>query len=411
MWHHGSEKPIEILDPSQSSGMNLWGGFGVYLTQDKNLAARFGPCISSYEIGALSILETDAPISDEHYSQVMGLLDKNVPFMTLAHAEVDTYGDAIILAADYGLKQKEHAVRALKELLGFDALFTKGVEGALNGETFEEGDLLILLDQTKARFIGSEYARVPQNVFFHGSKESTPIQAFKHGVHPAVTGFAGFSLQQVERHAFFFSSSPKMCSDFGYVHAYQLPEDPVLDLRNDIRETDKLKLESAGINTRWIDNKPTSSKWEIFDGQDGKEFVRAIKELGYKAVNYKEEDGNGTLHDCRALVDGREANYLPLTDMVISKRMDIVAATSQMMEKYSSNARSVSDSVLKVMIGDTLFDNGLDGDTNTIVKTIKRGDDNLLREQLSVWNPSFQSESQIKKTNTLQEEPAIKLRR
>ena len=139
--------------------------------------------------------------------------------------------------------------------------------------------------------------------------------------------------------------------------------------------------------------------------------VRAIKELGYKAVNYKEEDGNGTLHDCRALVDGREANYLPLTDMVISKRMDIVAATSQMMEKYSSNARSVSDSVLKVMIGDTLFDNGLDGDTNTIVKTIKRGDDNLLREQLSVWNPSFQSESQIKKTNTIQEEPAIKLRR
>lgn len=411
MWHHGGDKPIEKLDPSQSSGMNLWGAFGCYLTQDKNLAARFGPCVSSYEISNLNILETDAPISDEHYSKVMDLLGKNVPFMTLAHAEVDTYADAIILAADYGLKQKEHAVRTFKESLGFDALFTKGVEGALNGETFDEGDLLILLDQTKARYIGSEYARVPKNVFFHGSKESTPIQAFKHGVHPAVTGFTGFTPQRVERHAFFFSSSPEMCSDFGHVHAYQLPEGPTLDLRNDISEADSIKLESAGINTRWIDNKPTSNKWEIFDGQDGKEFVEALKEIGYKSVSYKEEDGNGVLHDCQALVDGRDANYLPLTDMVISKYIDIVAATSQMIERYSSNVKSVNDSVLKAMIDDTLFSNGLDGDISTIVKTLKRGDDSLLREQLSVWNPSFQSDHQIKKTNTLQEEQTIKLRR
>jgi hypothetical protein len=43
MWLRERKEPIEKLNPV-GSGMNLWGKKGVYMTQDVNVDARFGPC-------------------------------------------------------------------------------------------------------------------------------------------------------------------------------------------------------------------------------------------------------------------------------------------------------------------------------------------------------------------------------
>ena len=387
MWYHGSNGPVEKLNIEKGSGMNLWGSRGAYLSRDKRVAARFGPCINQFELGELSVLETDAPISDHDYSKVMGILNKHVPFMTLANADIDTYGDAIVLAADYGLGQRENAVQAFQEALGFDALYTRDVEGTLNGENFSEGDVLVLLAAEKSRFIRSDYARLPPNVFFHGSRHDHPITQFKHGKYPAISGFLGMPTQEVDRHAFFFSTIPAMASEYGTVHAYALPEGPILDIRNDVKEEDAQKLKEVGIETRWIDNLASVDKWQIFDGKDGQELANVIKQLGYKGVDYLEVDDFGTLRHCRAIVDENLPKHIPLPNGVMSKLNIIVSAVDDLREQYSCNGHMGDDSVLKVMVQDLLYEAELEADIPTVIRSLKRGEVELLQEQLFVWNP------------------------
>jgi hypothetical protein len=161
MWLHGSQAPVTNLN-IDGSGMNLWGSKGVYLTKDLNVASRFGPCLNKYDIEDLIIIDTDKAIDDEHYSIVMGVMrDMKVSSSMLPLLDLDSYGDVIASGAEFSNNNREDVVMALKAKLGFDALRTLDVSGSLDGEIFNEGELLVLLDASKAKHVGFEYIRMP----------------------------------------------------------------------------------------------------------------------------------------------------------------------------------------------------------------------------------------------------------
>ncbi|MEG3765077.1 hypothetical protein [Alteromonas sp. 14N.309.X.WAT.G.H12] len=389
IWYHGSKQQVDVLDVNKSSGMNLWGGRGSYLTQNKRVAAMFGPCVNRFEIGDLDVLNTDNEIHDNDFSAVNSILNANVPFMTLAHADVKSYGEAMALCAQFGLGNKETAVQIFQEVLGFDALLTEDVTSVLRGGAINEGDLLILLSPEKAQFLDAEYVRVPNGVFFHGGRSEQPIQRFVHGIYPAKSGIEGLGCVSVERHAFFFSSVPAMSSEYGNVHAYALPTSGFLDIRNDLSAEDAAKLEQVGINTRWIDGMPTESKWQIFDGEDGDALSAAIRELGYCGVDYWECDKKGILRHCRAVVDSEIPKPLPIPTEVISQ-LDVVLSVVDALKEVSNEIESANDNgVSSVLINDILANFGLKGDSERLFTLLKRSDHEGLVEAISISNPTF----------------------
>ena len=163
MWLHGSKAPIEKLNP-EGSGMNLWGKKGVYMTQDVNVAARFGPCINRYSIDNLRILNVDDNILDEHYTKIFNMFKSlEITSSAIFSSQFDTYADVVSIAAEFSYYNREDIVEALQKELGFNALQAHNVQGSLDGETFSEGTVLTLLDVDAATLVDYEYVRMPSH--------------------------------------------------------------------------------------------------------------------------------------------------------------------------------------------------------------------------------------------------------
>jgi intein/homing endonuclease/GGDEF domain-containing protein len=69
-----------------------------------------------------------------------------------------------------------------------------------------------------------------------------------------------------------------------------------LDLRPGSSEVDEdflAQIEKEGINPRWVTN-GTQHTWELFDDEDGKNFVDALKRMGYDGARLEEPSGIDT---------------------------------------------------------------------------------------------------------------------
>ena len=100
-----------------------------------------------------------------------------------------------------------------------------------------------------------------------------------------------FGPSTTTRAAVFLSESPEMASDFAsgdegnVVKAYVYATNP-LDLTQGLSEEDEAKLSAAGVSIRNIVN--VGEKWELFDGEYGKDFVADVRRAGFDAVWFNE---------------------------------------------------------------------------------------------------------------------------
>jgi hypothetical protein len=102
---------------------------------------------------------------------------------------------------------------------------------------------------------------------------------------------------ETNRHGIFLAESPEFANEFvidpespnskpktgGKTIPVYLNIKSPLDLRSGKSTLDEDTLDdfkAHGVNPRWITN-GTQHTWELFDDEDGKEFVRAAKEMGY----------------------------------------------------------------------------------------------------------------------------------
>jgi hypothetical protein len=142
-WFHGADKKIDTLD-TKGSAMNLWGSKGAYLSDSYDAAQEFGSVVSTYLLNTDKILNTDNEIED------YGIINRavkhaKIPFMVVANAEIETYGDLIAIMGEYTGGDRKEAVEFLQYELGIDALYTPSVGGQKDGRSFSEGNVLIIL--------------------------------------------------------------------------------------------------------------------------------------------------------------------------------------------------------------------------------------------------------------------------
>jgi hypothetical protein len=104
-WFHGADKKIDTLN-TKGSAMNLWGSKGAYLSDSYDAAQEFGSVVSTY------LLNTDNEIED------YGIINRavkhaKIPFMVVANAEIETYGDLIAIMGEYMGGDRKEAVEFL----------------------------------------------------------------------------------------------------------------------------------------------------------------------------------------------------------------------------------------------------------------------------------------------------------
>ena len=104
-------------------------------------------------------------------------------------------------------------------------------------------------------------------------------------------------LQETERHAIFATEDPEVSQEYiqGKSKASMMPvyfdiKGP-LDLTKGFSGDVLEELKSKGLNASYYRN--ARNKWEFFDGEDGKQFVKVLKELGYDGVIFQEDSKNG----------------------------------------------------------------------------------------------------------------------
>lgn len=385
-WYHGSTKPIEQLGTA-GSGMNLWGSVGAYLSGSPDAASRFGHIVNHFDDASVVALYTDEPVSDEHIDLMFESLKHfKLPMNTLNYVanEVRTYGDWIALLGEY-VGDRSKGVLYMQERLGFNALYTRDVSGTLNGESFSEGDVLVILDPAAVRHVASEMVRCPPDVYFHGSRHREPIQKFKHGEHPATAGWAGFGSYEVERHAFFFSHDPRMSAQFGQVHAYEIKPRKILDLCNDVKEHDAPVLEGAGLSVRAIDN--LYDKWELLDGAGALEFANTLQALGYDAIRYFEADENQIGRPCLAVLtpDVIFPAYLP--EPVMAQQTRLWNAADALGETFKQYHGQLTTQQLHTRLSSRAMSCGVSIDPALIEKALLLRQWDVVMDKLSVWNP------------------------
>lgn len=120
-------------------------------------------------------------------------------------------------------------------------------------------------------------------IAFHGTDEN-PFEEFKQLPGKIVTIFGR---EPIERTGFFFTTSFEKAKKFGN-NVVKVS----LDMQNplDFTSTSSFApvadiLEKKGWNPKWLWNIET---WEMFDGEDGKNFVKEIISLGYDSVIFEE---------------------------------------------------------------------------------------------------------------------------
>lgn len=204
---------------------------------------------------------------------------------------------------------------------------------------------LIIPDLRALQYISSCARHLPKNVWFHGSREKDPITQFSHGHYPAQAGFAGFGTVEVSRHAFFFSSDPRMSESFGSVHAYEVDAHKILDITADLSEEDSEKIRAAGFSPESIDR--MYEKWELFDGENGKVFCDALLSIGYDAVRYSEVDQNGVMRECMAALTPSIVRHVTPEQSLIRDRVKSLELFDAWRTMYAENRKVLSSEQLE----------------------------------------------------------------
>ncbi len=103
-----------------------------------------------------------------------------------------------------------------------------------------------------------------------------------------------FGNQETERHGIFATPDHEFAQDYfregdgkNVVPVHMSIKSPI-DFSDGIPDHIVDEFDTKGINLKWI--KPTQT-WELFDGDEGKKFVEAAKELGYDGAIINEEKG------------------------------------------------------------------------------------------------------------------------
>jgi hypothetical protein len=127
----------------------------------------------------------------------------------------------------------------------------------------------------RALEIVETYMDVP-DVVYHGT-DHAPFDSFKQVGGKISTIFGS---EDVERSGFFFTPDKELASRFGKnVMSARLHIRKVADLTDDGFDNRIMKQwEETGHNYKWLMYKET---WELFDGEDGKEWVKFLQEMGY----------------------------------------------------------------------------------------------------------------------------------
>lgn len=129
---------------------------------------------------------------------------------------------------------------------------------------------------------------------YHGTGPE-PFNVFEKRGGP-VTTFIGS--ETVERHGFFFTDNPKFASEFArakgangrIVTAFLSLKKP-LDLTNGFGPEILGDIERAGLNANYYADLPNDELWSMFDGENGKDTVAALKRMGYDGAIINEPDG------------------------------------------------------------------------------------------------------------------------
>lgn len=267
------------------AGANQGKGATLYLrSTHPNLKGAYSHVFSAANIAVLLMEES---VSGDHIARLQQFAHQHLPTNDILVAETDiSYHDLYSLAC-----RRANATTVLRDLL--TALDMNAAMVLHNGEP-----ALLVPDLAQLTHLHSCERQLPPHIWFHGSREEHPIIEFSHGHYPAHAGFAGLGTVEVSRHAFFFSSDPRMSEEFGHVHPYLVEPQKILNITADLSEEDAEQIRLAGLSPESIDG--MHDKWELFDGEPGQQFCDMIKSLGYDAVRYYEPDHSGTPRECLA---------------------------------------------------------------------------------------------------------------
>ena len=126
--------------------------------------------------------------------------------------------------------------------------------------------------------------------FYHGTMND--FDKFEVGLKG--TNSHALGSWEVTRHALFFTPNEQDANAFtssgertgGHIKRVYLNTRSPLDLRNGIDEGHLEEFESVGLNPRWVAN----FDWGHLDDEDGAEFVKAARELGYDAIIFNDSN-------------------------------------------------------------------------------------------------------------------------
>ena len=106
------------------------------------------------------------------------------------------------------------------------------------------------------------------------------------------------SSERVDRHAVFFAKDREFAGEFGpkILCAY-LNIRHLLDMVEP-QQADFDRLVQAGISESWLNHCYSYDTWEMFDGDDGRVFVKALRQAGFDGVMFSESG-----HDVYAVLD------------------------------------------------------------------------------------------------------------
>ena len=138
---------------------------------------------------------------------------------------------------------------------------------------------------------------LPQRVFHATNQDFTKFETGR----PTANSWGLLGTHPTERHAIFVTPDPRLSNSMVEPRTTKHEGSRTVPLYANIKYPLDLyrhdafyygdELEQAGLNPRGIHNSPT--KWELFDGPEGKTFVSKLKEAGFDGVIFPEDAGDG----------------------------------------------------------------------------------------------------------------------
>ena len=135
-------------------------------------------------------------------------------------------------------------------------------------------------------------------VLYHGTHGD--FSAFETG--RPTKNYGTFGSWDTNRHGIFMTHDPEVAEEYlqrdrlgkptnwaKVMPVYANIKNP-LDLTNEGSDIDQEfldQIEKEGINPNWV--RQTSPTWELFDDEDGKQFVEALQRMGYDGAKFDEE--------------------------------------------------------------------------------------------------------------------------